>query len=220
MPIVSNKLPEFPGFAVRYDPATKPFFESMVLEDLRRIKSKDIGKKLLEDIAAARPRARAAPQNANAEARAIVFEAGVNVVMVPTTMEYSQSGYKMAFTGKGVEKALKPSAHASHNVEGCPFHPAGGSCAEAADITAAGDGTGTVSIMKYTNAQIVTSKGEATQSFVVLAHELIHSFHHVTGTRRDQGEEDWTTGIGAFADEPMSENKIRAAFGLKLREKY
>jgi hypothetical protein len=220
MPIVSNKLPEFPGFAVRYDPNTKPFFQSMVLEDLRRIKSKDIGKKLLEDIAAARPRARAAPANANAEARAIVFEAGINVVMVPTSMEYTQSGFKMAFTGVGVEKSLKPSTAASHNIADCPYHPAGGSCAEAADITAAGDGTGTVSIMKYTNAQILTGKGEATQSFIVLAHELIHSYHHVTGTRRDNGEEDWTTGIGVYAAEPMTENAVRAAFGLKLREKY
>jgi hypothetical protein len=74
--------------------------------------------------------------------------------------------------------------------------------------------------MKYTNAQILTGKGEATHSFVVLAHELIHSLHHVTGTRRDNGEEDWTTGIGAFVDEAMSENAFRKAFGLKLREKY
>jgi len=220
MPIVSNKLPEFPGFAIRYDPAAKPFFQSMVLEDLRRIKSKDIGKKLLEDIAAANPRSRVAPDNANAEAKAVVFELGINVVMVPTSMEYTQSGFKMAFTGVGVQKSLKPSVAASHNVPGCPYHPAGGSCAEAVDITAAGNGTGTVSIMKYTNAQILTGKGEATHSFVVLAHELIHSLHHVTGTRRDQGEEDWTTGIGVYADEPMTENAIRAAFGLKLREKY
>jgi Effector protein len=220
MPIVSNKLPEFPGFAVRYDSSAKPFFQSMVLEDLRRINSKPIGKKLLEDIAAARPRARAAGAASNADARAIVFEAGVNVVMVPTSMEYTQSGYKMAFTGVGVQKSLKPSTAASHNIKDCPYHPAGGSCAEAADITAAGDGTGTVSIMKYTNAQILTGKGEATHSFVVLAHELIHSLHHVTGTRRDNGEEDWTTGIGVYAAEPMTENAVRAAFGLKLREKY
>jgi len=37
MAIVSNKLPEFLGFAVRYDSTAKPFFQSMVLEDLRII---------------------------------------------------------------------------------------------------------------------------------------------------------------------------------------
>ncbi|WP_459089622.1 M91 family zinc metallopeptidase [Mesorhizobium sp. A556] len=220
MPIVSNKLPEFPGFAVRYDSSTKPFFQSMVLEDLRRINSKPIGEKLLEDIAVARPRARTAGAASNTEAQAIVFEAGVNVVTVPTSMEYTQSGYKMGFTGVGVLKSLKPSTAASHNIKDCPYHPAGGSCAQAADITAAGNGTGSVSIMKYTNAQILTGKGEATYSFVVLAHELIHSLHHLTGTRRDNVEEDWTTGIGVYAAEPMTENAVRAAFGLKLREKY
>lgn len=221
MPVVNQKLPEFPGFAVQYDPSAKPFFVSMVLEDMRKIASKDIGKSLLKSIADARPRARSAPPSANEAARAIEFPEGVNVVIVPTTMTYTQSGYKMAYApGSGTNKTMQPSAHPSHNVEGCPYYPSGGSVAEAADIMAAGDGTGTVSIMKYTNAQITTAKGEATLPFIVLAHELIHSLHHVTGTRRDSGEEDWTTGIGLFADNPMSENAFRKAFGIKPREKY
>lgn len=220
MGAVTKKLPEFKGFAVQYDPSKSPFFISMVLEDLRHIASKPIGKTLLAAIADARPRARRAAKNSNEEAKAIKFFKGINVVVVPTTMQYTQSGYKMGFTGRGMEKALQPSTHAAHNVEGCPYYPAGGSCAEAGDIVAAGDGTGSVSIMKYTNAQIMTSKGEATYSFIVLAHELIHSLHHVTGTRRDNEEELWTTGIGKYSDEPMTENAIRAAFGLKLREAY
>ena len=220
MAVVSNKIPEFAGFAVRYDPNAKPFFQSTVLEDLRRIASKPIGAKLLADIAAAQPRARAAAAISSDEVKAVVFDVGVNVVMVPTSMEYTQSGMKMASTGVGVEKSLKPSTAASHNVPGCPYHPAGGSCAVAADIIAAGNGTGTVSVMRYTNAQILTGKGEATHSFIVLAHELIHSFHHLSGTRRDHGEEEWTTGLGAFVDEPLSENAFRKAFGMKLREKY
>lgn len=217
---VKQKLPEFPGFGVQYDPKLKPFFVSSVLEELRRIASQPIGKKLLADIAAARPRSRTAPKNANEAAKAIHFSKGINVVMVPTSMELTQSGYKMAWTGRGMEKAMQPSTAASHNVKDCPFHSVGGSCAEALDITAAGNGTGTVSIMKFTNAQIMTSKGEATAPFIVLAHELIHSLHHVTGTRRDTGEEDWTTGIGLYTGEPMSENAFRAAFGMKLRESY
>ncbi len=220
MGAVTKKLPDFPGFAVQYDPSKSPFFISMVLEDLRHIASKPIGKKLLTDIAAARPRARAASKTSNEEARAIKFSKGINVVMVPTTMSYTQSGYKMGFTGVGMEKALQPSTQKAHNIDGCPYYPAGGSCAEAGDIIAAGNGTGSVSIMKYTNAQIMTSKGEATYSFIVLAHELIHSLHHVTGTRRDNEEELWTTGIGKYSNEAMTENAIRAAFGLKLREAY
>jgi hypothetical protein len=216
---VSEKLPEFPGFSVCYDPSEKPFFVSNVLEDLRRIISKPIGKKLLDDINDARPRVRSVSETASEGIRDIVFVDGINVVMTPTTMTFIQKGYKMGYTGKGTEKSLQPSTHALHNIDGCTFYPTGGSCAEAGDIMAAGSG-GCVSVMKYTNAQIMTAKGEATVSFLVLAHELIHSLHHVTGTRKDEGEELWTTGIGIYKDEPMSENAFRAAFGIALRTAY
>src|SRR5215207_7336281 len=82
MSVVKKKLPQFPGFAVQYDPKFKPFFVSMVLEELRRIASKALGRKLLKDIADARPRSRKALDNASAEVKAIKFEKGINVVMV------------------------------------------------------------------------------------------------------------------------------------------
>ncbi len=220
MGAISVKLQEFPGFGVQYDPSAKPFFVSNVLEDLRRISSKEIGRELLKLIAQARPRARSAPPNANEEAKKIKFSKGINVVMVPTSVQFTQSGYKMDWTGRGMEKSLKPSTRAEHNLDNCPFHIAGGSCAEALNIMAAGDGTGTVSIMKYTNAQIVTGKGEATSSFIVLAHELIHSLHHVTGTRKENDEELWTSGIGIYSDELMTENTFRKMFGLPPRVAY
>jgi hypothetical protein len=221
MSVSKYKLVAYPGFGVQIESTTNPFFVSMVFEDLKRIESKPIGKKLLADIAAARPRARSASAASSAEAKAIEFFDGVNVVIVPTTMTYNQSGFKMGYgSGSSMERTLQPSATAAHNVKGCPYYPVGGSSAQAADIMAAGDGTGSVSIMKYTNAQIMTSKGEATASFIVLAHELIHSLHHVTGTRRDDVEEQWTTGLGIYADEAMTENAIRKAFGVKLREAY
>ncbi len=65
-----------------------------------------------------------------------------------------------------------------------------------------------------------TSKGETMFSFITLAHELIHSLHHVTGTRKDEDEELWTTGIGMYIDEPMSENGIRKEFAMSLRIEY
>jgi hypothetical protein len=205
---------------VQYDPSAKPFFVSQVVEDLRRISTKEVGRELLKQIADARPRSRSALGNASAEVKAIKFSKGINVVMVPTSVAFTQSGYKMAFTGRGMEKSLTASTAAPHNIKDCPFHIAGGSCAEAVDIMAAGNGTGTVSIMKYTNAQIITGKGEATSSFIVLAHELIHSLHHVTGTRKDNAEELWTTGLGIYADELMTENTFRKMFGLPPRVDY
>jgi hypothetical protein len=126
----------------------------------------------------------------------------------------------MAFTGTGMDKALTRSDLSTHNLHGCPYYPVGGSRALAGDVVAAGDGSGSVSIVRYTNAQIRTSKGEVTHSFIVFAHELIHSLHHLTGTRNDNVEEQWTTGLGRFSDEPMSENRIRDAFGIPRRTAY
>lgn len=216
-------LPEFPGFSIEYDPFKKPFFESNVIEDLRRIASCDLGKTLLKDIAAARPRSRKASDNLSKEIQAVWIPNGVNVVVVPTSVVFTQSGFKMGYNPKGPwseEKMLVASDAEPHNIAGCPYHIDGGSNAAAVDNEAAGNGTGSVSIMRFTNAQIITRKGEATLSFVVLAHELIHSLHHVTGTIKRQGEEEWTAGLGQYADNPMSENAFRTVFGIKLRERY
>lgn len=218
MASVNNIIPEFPGFAVQYDPAEKPFFAAQLVEDLRRIASKDIGKQLLESIADAKPRVRTPTRLTSLECAAVIFADSVNVVAVPVSRVFTQSGFKAAVVNKLQTLVASDAKH--HNVEGCPFHAVGGSQAISYDATAAGNGTGSVSVMKYTNAQVTTSRGETTYSFMVLAHELIHSLHHVTGTRRDNDEELWTTGIGVYADNPMSENAFRAAFGLRLREMY
>lgn len=220
MPVTGFRLTEFPGFAVRYDPDSKPFFETTLLNDLRLIASKSIGRKLLNAIALANPRARAAIASSSPEAREVVFEERTNVVVIPTSVEYTQTGYKMAFPGVGVQKELTNSAHPYHNLSGRPFHGLGGSSAEAVDVMAAGDGTGSCSIVRYTNAQMMTRKGEASFSFIALAHELIHSLHHVTGTRREHDEEAWTTGIAGYGNDQMTENAFRRTFQLPLRERY
>lgn len=218
---VNNLLPGFPGFAVAYDTKEKPYFVVNVLEDMNRIASKPIGVKLLRAIATARPTVRRVSKTASQQIQNIKFLAGVNVVITPTSMTYMQSGHKMGYTGVGMEMAMQPSAHKLHNIDGCTFYPTGGCSAEAGDIMAAGVlGQGSVSVMKYTNAQIMTAKGESTVSFIVLAHELIHCLHHVTGTRKDSGEEEWTSGIGDYADAEMTENAFRAQFNLGARENY
>jgi hypothetical protein len=54
----------------------------------------------------------------------------------------------------------------------------------------------------------------------VLAHELIHSLHCLNGVQAGENEELWTTGLGAYADEPMSEQKFRAAFAIGDQLQY
>ena len=53
-----------------------------------------------------------------------------------------------------------------------------------------------------------------------LAHELVHAWRAMTGTRARGGEEQrerQATGLGAFEDAEFTENRFRAAFGLPAR---
>jgi hypothetical protein len=225
MSVSTSKLPDFPGFGIYYDPKQKPFFKAQVIEVMRKIESVQIGKDLFKSIKEARPRARKAANSINSDAKMIHFPKGVNVVITPARqIQFIQSGMKAqkdwgnngAFTITG----LVPSTADAHNRSGCPFHIDGGSAAMAIDPTAGSNGTGCCSIMYFTNAQIITGKGEAANPAVVLAHELIHCLHHVTGTCANTDEELITTGIGQYAELPVTENAFRKAFGYRLRSEY
>ena len=204
-------LPAFPGMAVGYDPDKNPFFSPIVMEALKRIEGCPAGKSLLKGIGDAKPTSRAD------------FAAGVNVLVVPQAVSFVQSGFKQAWaSGGGMEKTLEASPDPRHVAPtGCPFYLLGGSQNASKDPTAAGNGNGSVCVMYFTNVQVITTKGEATLPYVVLAHELIHSLHCLTGVRKDgQDEELCTTGIGKYASEALSENVIRQQLGLQQRAAY
>jgi Effector protein len=203
-------LAEFRGIAVKYDPAKNPFFKPIVTDNLRKITSCDAGQKLLELIADASPRSRAD------------FPGGINVMIVPQAVSFVQSGHKAAFyTGGGMNKTLQPSADPRHSPKGCPFYIVGGSQNAAKDPVATTNGQGSVCDMYFTNVQVVTTKGEATYPFIVLAHELIHSYHCLYGIKKDGSDEElWTSGLGTFADEKLSENVIRDQLKVKPRIDY
>jgi hypothetical protein len=224
---VNTVLPDFPGFAVEYDPNEKPYFKSQVVEALRLISSKDIGVELLSKIAKARPQKRVAAGYMSQEIKDVFFPAGINVVVVPTSINYVQGGMKMAYgPGSDVRDNLVPSSHPFHNPKKndklCRYYTGeGGSTAKAlGEGSSDSDGTGCISLMRFTNAQFMTRKGESTHAFIVLAHELIHSYHHVYGIRHRTDEEQKTTGIGKYRDERISENAFRKAFGLSPRGSY
>ena len=202
---VIEKLADFAGFACKYELSKNPFFKPIVVENLRKLKATAAGKSLLSEIAVAAPRKRGD------------FPTGVNVICVPIAISFTQSGYKRevmyGLDHKATTTGMSP--------PGCPFWMAGGSSNEAVDQMAAGDGSGTVCLMRFSNVQVKTSKGETAHPFVVLAHELIHSLHCLQGIRMDgKDEELWTTGIGKYANNPMSENAFRGQFGLPLRNAY
>ncbi|MFT8243341.1 hypothetical protein [Roseomonas sp. BN140053] len=212
---ITEHLAEFPGFAVRYDLSANPFFKPIVLENLRKLQTVELGKTLLRRIGRAAPRQRGD------------FPVGINVMVKPQKGKFSQAGYQFAF-GQGVPNPTPAYNPTMQSDDGgtprkCPFCVVGGSANAAVDVMAAQDGTGTVCNMLFTNTQVITSKGEATQPFLVLAHELIHSYHCLYGVRAPDGDDEElkTTGVGRWAGtKHVTENHFRKQFGIKLRVDY
>lgn len=202
------KLPTFPGFGVKYDEAKNPFFGAIVTDNLTILKGCAVGKKLLKLIEDATPKSRSD------------FPAGINVMCVPKEVAFVQSGFKTAWVTGGTTKTLEASKDAKHSPDGCPFYIVGGSQNAPVDATATKGAKGTVCIMHFSNVQVITTKNEATHPFIVLAHELIHSYHCLYGIRKTTDEELWTTGLGIYSTEPISENVFRTELGLKLRVDY
>ena len=219
---VVSKLPDFPGFACEYDPKANPFFKAIMVENLRKLKSVPLGEDLLQRIADARPRARSIPKDKRSSKFRWSFPSGVNVMCQPSEVSFTQRGFKrdLLYGADNSVKVLGLKVDRNPTIPTtCPFAIEGGSVNEAVNQAFTANG-GTVCWMRFSNVQIVTRSGVTTQPFVVLAHELIHSLHCLTGTHHGDQEELVTTGIGAYAGEPMSENAFRTAFGLQLRTAY
>lgn len=205
---MAKTIKGFAGFGIEYDSSANPYFGAIMTENLTLIQSKDLGKKLLKLIGEAKPASRGD------------FPVGVNVLCRPYKMTYVQSGNKLAYSpGSDKRDALVPSSHTAHNIKDCPFHKYGSSRNMAVDQSQTAK-NGTVCWMDFSNAQVLESNGAITWPHIVLAHELVHSYHCLYGIHAGSEEEKKTTGIGDYADEEMSENGFRAAFGLPIRQAY
>ncbi len=194
-------LADFKGFAVRYDPGTNPFFKAIMVENLRKIQTVPAGVTLFKLIADAQPKSRDD------------FPIGVNVMCKPKAVKYVESGYSPMF-GKLVANPAQVSP------KGCRHTIVGSSLNASRDPTASENGQGSVCDMEFTNAQMITSKGETAYPFVVLAHELIHSYHCLYGIKKADDEEQWASGLGIYATDPLTENVFRSQFNLGPRKEY
>jgi hypothetical protein len=207
------KMEAYQGFAVKYDSKSNPFFRLILEENLALIKKVPLGRMLLDLIGKASPSAR------------MDFKAGINIMVEPVRdMNYVQSGHKLGFApGSATIRVPEPSIDPRHVAPaGCDFYVVGGSKNAPKDPMAATTSkAGCVCTMYFSNAQMVTSKGERSYPHIVLAHELIHSYHCLYGIKKEGGDEElWTTGIEKFKDEPISENQFRSQFNLPLRTAY
>ncbi|HEV2492958.1 MAG TPA: M91 family zinc metallopeptidase [Terriglobia bacterium] len=197
-----------PGIFIRYEPTQNPYFAVIVIEALKNIKTTATGTKLLKKISAA------APSSVPAD-----FPGGCKVLILPTTERiFIPQGFRRAFG----ELVANPGDKSKR-----PFNPTklSGSCAYASDVksaqVAAGKGGGSGSTLEFNNTVTMTSRGETAHPFIVLAHELIHAYHALYGTRKDgPAEELWTTGIQGYEDEEITENKIRKEAGIPERAEY
>jgi hypothetical protein len=99
-------------------------------------------------------------------------------------------------------------------------------------------GTGTASTVQYRNnpemvAIYTTYIGVKTPPFTMLAHELIHALHSLSGDNRgsyatvdESHDADWkheearTVGISIYENNPVSENAIRDEHRLPRRKTY
>jgi hypothetical protein len=206
-------LPEFGMIAAKYDPKKKPYFLYQLTQDLRTIATCTAGHVILEMIKMARPRFRSD------------FPPSINVMCVPVEVEgqdtvtFVQPGYAQIGDEKGNTTLM---ATGKPQVEGCPWRHKGGSCNIALNLKNAENGTGTVCTLEYTNAQVRTNLGETTYSFIVLAHELIHSQHCLWGIRKKtEGDEELcTTGLEPYEKESLTENKVREQLKVARRVRY
>lgn len=205
----------YPGFAFKVDTERNPFLVPQALEAMDLLAKVEVGRELFARIEAATPAVRSE------------FPKGINVIVQATEdrIHFVEKGHKLAVIhdreGRRIVTGMTKSAHPAHSIDSkCRFHIDGTSSNSAVDKMAESNGKGSVCYLYYSNAQIMTRKEEPTIPHIVLAHELIHSSHSLAGTTKDEDEEEWTTGIGEYKDEPMSENAFRAAFGLAARKVF
>jgi Effector protein len=130
-------------------------------------------------------------------------------------------GYKVAITANESQKnkrLFRPSRQ----------YQGGSVTTASSDTKASTPGDGTSSSIKWNPAQTDTPDGRRPVN-IGLAHELIHARHNLKGEssllNTGNGDpkiedEHRVVGLGQFADEPITENKLRAEQKVPLRTQY
>lgn len=214
---------QFDGISIEHIEHETPFFAAGVNEALALIASKPLGRALLDLVKMA------SPQGGTWGA---TVPPGTKVLIKPqANRRFMESGFKPDWlpgavagpTGIVPKDGMSATANPSHNVPARPFTYLGeGSCNKGNDTSCSSDKRGTLCELYFDSAQMLTSKGDATTPFIVLAHELIHSYHNLYGIVKGDGaeEEKCTTGLSPYQNDEFTENAFRKAFGMALRAAY
>jgi len=211
-----RKLAGYAGIGIEYTQTKNPFFEALVLENMRKIEQLKTGKTLLQLIAQAKPKTR--DKN---------FPVGVNVVFRPPFEKIlSAPGMKRSFAGgMRLDDPVKYDAWKNKN-QG-QLIPTLGAKTSAEPTTKQGGAEHSPSVgctcwVNYSNIEILSKDGTWHVPHIAMAHEMIHCWHSLNGlSNPDMRQEEYqTVGIKGFDSLPVTENKIRFESGIQLRTKY
>jgi hypothetical protein len=215
---------EFPGFGYKYEQGKNPFFQALVDENLRLLKTLLLGRLLLSSIAIAKPgyRDKYYPVGVN-----VVFQPTINQHIMPGTTMDTNYGSAGRITNQteynDAERARDGPGHGLPQNRG-QLIPDLTAKAEAREDsqTAACNGTGSTCHVFYTNSEMLGKDGLWFIPHITMGHELIHCLHALTGTMDpDRKIEEWkTTGIKGYEDLPYTENGLRAEARYPRRNKY
>ncbi len=218
-----HKSSELKGFGFNYDPSSQPFFKALVKENLRKLYTLPTGKLILKAIKSAKP------------AHTSYFPKGVNVVFQPPltrdwhTPGYSPKANKITDQGRfdAFQKARSGddlTAQEMIQLEGkgklIPGINAKTQVQEESKKFAS-DGTGSVSVLFYSNTEILSDTGTWFIPHITMGHELIHCLHALLGeTDPDNRKEEYkTVGMKGYAG-TYTENVLRQEAGFPQRMKY
>jgi hypothetical protein len=204
---------EFPKIAISFDAEKEPFFQEIVLENLRLLKAMRTSRALLAEIAAATPafRGRGEEQHFN-----VIIQPPLRKQLSAPGLAGSQENMRIGDQAKyddwycGKNGKLQPSLDSKVS-------------SQEGDKAAARNGTGSFCYLFFSTYEMLSKDGTWLYPHITMGHELIHCLHALKGITKedDKQEEYFTVGIKGYEGEAMTENKIRADFpNIPPRTKY
>ena len=188
------KPTKFAGIQIEYDPSQDPYFELNITQSFEILARSATMQKVFKRIAEAVPGHR--PGGG--------FPKDCNVLITPP----------LSRKYVGAPGAMQPSMQAK-----CQAEPQG--MKHYSEMIGEQKSVGCPAYLRFTNREFRTKEGESLRMETTIAHELIHCMHYLYGEAKpDKTEEYYTTGLYMYAEEELTENRVRDDLKYPRRTKY